>query len=609
VEAGPFGVASRGHPPRLGVRLPAPGSHRYLHAAPKPAQGGRLPVVPAQYRPGVPGFIVAPTANPDGRIEVGALFVGAGPAGLAGAIRLAQLLETAPEVKEKLGDVPIAVVEKGKYPGAHLVSGAVVNPIAFRKLFPDLPDPELPFRGRVEGEAVYLLTGRHAIRSPLVPPTMRNHGNSIASLSEIARWLGEKAEALGVMLLGETSAVRTLVSDGAVHGVLTGDKGLGRDGTPMANHEPGAEIHARATVLSEGVTGHLTMALVEHFGLQGPNPQIYALGVKEVWEVTRPLDRIIHTLGWPLLPSEFGGSFIYPMGDHLVSLGLVVGLDSPDSTLSVHDLLQEFKLHPLVRPILEGGTRHEHGWGAKTIAEGGYYSVPRRLAVPGAVLAGEAAGLVNVPALKGIHYAMWSGILAAETIFEALLAGRDPKSPGALDSYDEAVRRSFIMKDLYRVRNMRQAFGAGLFAGAALAGLMTLSLGTFPGWRFGTRPDAERVVRAGRRSYARPDGKLTFDKLSSVYSSGNRTRDTQPSHLHVSTDVPQEVGDAWIHMCPAAVYEWGEAGRGEGWEGGEGERRTLVVNPTNCVQCGAITARGGRLTPPEGGSGPEYRVT
>jgi electron-transferring-flavoprotein dehydrogenase len=225
--------------------------------------------------------------------------------------------------------------------------------------------------------------------------------------------------------------------------------------------------------------------------------------------------------------------------------------------------------------------------------------VPRRLAVPGAVLAGEAAGLVNVPALKGIHYAMWSGILAAETIFETLRQGRDPKSPGALDGHDAAVRRSFIMRDLYRVRNMRQAFGAGLFAGAALAGLMTLTRGAFPGWRFGTRPDAEHEVRAGRRRYPKPDGKLTFDKLSSVYASGNRTRDTQPSHLQVVSDVPREVGDAWIHMCPAAVYEW------SGTEG----RRTLVVNPTNCVQCGAITAKGGRLTPPEGGSGPEYGVT
>ena len=559
---------------------------------------------PADYRPWIDHteFLAVPEAGPDERIDVGVLFVGAGPAGLAGSIRLTQLLAAAPAVKERLGEVPVAVVEKGKHPGAHLVSGAVVNPVAFRSLFPDVPERELPFRGAVRGEALYLLTGGGAVRAPFMPPTMRNHGNYVASISEIARWLAEKAEAAGVTILTETAAAKALVSDGVVRGILTGDKGRGRDGSPEANFEPGAEIVARATVIAEGTSGHLAGALTQHFGLAGANPQVYALGVKEVWDVPRPLDRVIHTMGWPLrwgkAAAEFGGSFIYPMGDTQVSIGLVVGLDYADASLSVHDLLQELKLHPVVRPILEGGTRV--GWGAKTIPEGGFYALPSHLSLRGALLAGDAAGFVNVPALKGIHYAMWSGILAAEAIFACLDADVDPASPEALAGYDLAVRRSFIGRDLYRVRNMRQVFGGGLVAGGALAGLMTLTRGTFPGGRFASEPDAARPVTVRPRTYPKPDGKLTFDKLSSVYASGNRTRDTQPNHLLVKTAVPDAVGTAWINMCPAGVYEWTTDDAGQ---------RTLRVNAPNCVQCGAISAKGGRLTPPEGGSGPEYSVT
>lgn len=564
-----------------------------------------MTVVPSRYSPPQQPreFLVTPSASPDERIEVGVLFVGGGPAGLAGAIRLAQLLEEAPDVREQLGEVPVAVVEKGKYPGAHLVSGAVVNPVAFRKLFPELDVAAFPFRQPVKSEAVYFLTAGGSFRIP-TPPTMRNHGNFTASLAEIGRWLGERAEAAGVMLLNETTATHLLDEGGAIHGIRTGDKGLGRDGTPLGNHERGVEIHARATVLSEGVIGHLAQALIQDRGLQGQNPQIYALGVKEVWEVARPLHRVIHTMGWPLRSGgrhrEFGGTFIYPMGASQVSLGLVVGLDYADASLSAHDLLQEFKLHPLVRPILQGGTRHERGWGAKTIPEGGWFALPRSLAVPGALLAGDAAGLVNVPALKGIHYAMWSGILAAETIFSALKEGRDLKAPGTLNGYDHAVRGSFVGRELHAVRNMRQAMGAGLLIGGAMAGLMTVTRGLFPGGRFGSKPDAEHAVRRGGRRYVRPDGAYTFDKLSSVYASGNRTRDTQPNHIRIRTDVPDELADTWIAMCPAAVYEWATDGSGG---------KALRVNPPNCVQCGAISAKGGRFTPPEGGSGPEYTVT
>ncbi len=561
--------------------------------------------VPARYRPqGQPAdFIAEPAAGPDERIDVGVLFVGGGPAGLAGAIRFQQLLDHTPRMKAVLGDTPVAVVEKGKYPGAHLVSGAVVDPLGFRTLFPGMDDAAFPFRGPVGAEAVYYLTEHRAARIP-TPPTMKNHGYFSASISELARWLGEKAEAMGVMMLNETTAAKLLMRGDEVHGILTGDKGQDRDGSPLANHEPGVEMHARATVLCEGVTGHLSMALTEHLGLQGENPQVYALGVKEIWDVPQALDRVIHTMGWPLRNGaqwrEFGGSFIYPLGPSQVALGMVVGLDAADTTLSVHDLLQEFKRHPLVREILKGGTRHAKGWGAKTIPEGGYYALPKHVAVKGALLTGDAAGFVNVPALKGIHYAMMSGIYAAEAAFECLRTAKDPRAPGALVGYETAVKSSFIWKDLYRVRNMRQAFGAGFFPGAALAGMMTVTGGLFPGWRFGGQSDAEHPVTNGGRRYARPDGTLTFDKLSSVYASGNRTRDTQPNHIQVRTDVPQDVGDAWIAMCPAAVYEWGQDAEG---------KRALLVNAPNCVQCGAITAKGGRLTPPEGGSGPEYELT
>lgn len=570
---------------------------------PRVGSGRGKGAIPAHFRPPVQEseFISPLEAPAEERIEVGVLFVGAGPASLAGAIRLAQLLEESPQVRASLGDFPILVIEKGKYPGAHLVSGAVVNPVAFHRLFPDLEDAELPFYGPVGKEALYFLTARTAIRSPFIPPPMRNHGNFVASLSKVGGWLAKKAEALGVTLLNETAGVKLLVEDGAVRGVRTGDMGLDREGNPLPGFQPGSEIVAQVTVLGEGGTGHLTQAAVDHFGMARTNPQGYSLGVKEVWEVPDPLDRVIHTLGWPLRSRsrfrEFGGSFVYPMGPEMISLGLVVGLDYADASLSVHDLLQQMKTHPLFRRMLAGGRRL--AWGAKTIPEGGFYALPDRLSVPGALLLGDAAGFVNVPALKGIHYAMWSGILAAETVSACLKAGLRPTAPGALSGYDEAVRASFIWGDLYRVRNMRQAFKYGLLPGVVLAGLMSVTDGRLPAWRFQAEEDSAQPLFLGSRSYPRPDGELTFDKLDSVYASGNRSREDQPNHLCIQARVPEEVGEAWINMCPASVYEWGVAP-----EGG----KMVEVNPSNCVQCGAITAKGGRLTPPEGGSGPEYTL-
>ena len=549
-------------------------------------------------------FVAEPTDPPDERIDVGILIVGAGPAGLACAIRLGQLLEEQPDLAERLGDVPVAVLEKGKQPGSHEVSGAVVNPRALRRLFGDrVRTADMPFYGEVPGEAVYFLKRSTAIRIP-APPTMRNHGNYVASLSQLTRWLAEHAEEAGATVLPETAAEKLLVADGRVRGVRTGDKGRGRNGEPLANFEPGSDITARVTILCEGTQGHLTGVALDRFGLQGENPQVWALGVKEVWKVARPLGRVIHTMGWPLRSAaryrEFGGSFIYPMGDDMVTLGMVVGLDHRDVELSVHDLLQELKTHPLVRRILRDGERI--GWGAKTIPEGGFVALPKRLHAPGLLLCGDGAGFVNVPALKGIHYAVESGRLAAEAAFGALQRGRTPWSPGALAAYDEAVRESFIWSDLEQVRNMRQAFGRGFFLGGMMAGAMTASLGKFPPGNAATERDAEqplfRTGRAGR--YPQPDGKLTFDKLSSVYLSGNKTRDDAPNHLRVRTSVPRDLAEAWVRMCPAQVYEVAD--------GSDGDVH-VEVTPSNCVQCGAITAKGGRLTPPEGGAGPEYTLT
>jgi electron-transferring-flavoprotein dehydrogenase len=558
-------------------------------------------VKPADYPPPFnPRDYVAGVTDPEEeRIEVGVLIVGAGPAGLACAIRLGQLLEDAPELRERLGEVPVAVLDKGKQPGAHLLSGAVVNPRALRKLFKGrVRVDEMPFYGPVEHESVYFLTPRRAFPIP-TPPTMKNGGNVVASLSRFGRWLAEQAEEGGAMILPETSAVKLLAADGRVRGVRTGDKGRGREGQELGNFEPGADVVARVTVLAEGTQGHLTGVALSHFGLAGENPQVWALGVKEVWKVARPLDRVIHTMGWPLRAAakyrEFGGSFIYPMGDDMVTLGMVVGLDYRDAELSVHDLLQELKTHPLVRRLLDGGERV--AWGAKTIPEGGFLSLPTRLHAPGLLICGDGAGLVNVPALKGIHYAIESGSLAAEAAFAALQRGQTPSTPGALAVYDEALQQSFVWKDLQEVRNMRQAFGRGFWLGGALAGAMTATKGRFPPGNARTERDTEQELTRSDRAqrYPAPDGTLTFDKLSSVFASGNKTRDDQPNHIVLRRDVPREIARMWERMCPAQVYEATDDG--------------VAVTASNCVQCGAITAKGGRLTPPEGGSGPEYTLT
>src|ERR687897_1247250 len=558
-------------------------------------------------------FVGAPTDPEDERIEVGVAIVGGGPAGLACAIRLSQLLADDEPLLESLGEVPIALVEKGRNPGSHLLSGAMMNPSAMRRLFPDLSEDDWPTYGAVDRDAVYLLpTGKAAIPLKPTPPPFRNHGNHVTSVAQLGRWLAEKAEEGGVYILAETAAAKLLVEDGRVVGVRSGDKGRGRGGEELSNFEPGSDLIAKATVLAEGTQGHLTGAAIRHFGLGSEDPQQWELGVKEIWEVQQPLDRVIHTMGWPLKFGakyrEFGGSFIYPMGEERVSMGLVVGLDYRDATFSVHDALQELKAHPMVAKIIEGGKRV--AWGAKTIPSGGYWAQPRRLWAPGMLLVGDGAGMVNVPTLKGVHYAMHAGMFAAEAIFERLKGGGDCAD---LSNYQALVEGSEIQTDTYRTRNARQPFARGFFIGGALASMMTLSGGRVPGGHWSTHDDACVPTFIGpERDYPKPDGKTTFDKLSSVFATGNATRDDAPNHIRIQEKVPLEVALMWQNMCPAQVYEVPDDQLEAATQNGEVDGRhevKLQITPSNCVQCGAITAKGGRLTPPEGGDGPNYQLT
>jgi electron-transferring-flavoprotein dehydrogenase len=549
-----------------------------------------LPVVPARYQPGLPvdRFILEQAPDPE-HVPMDVIFVGGGPAALAGAIELAKLVKRDNEAGGSLGDVQIAVLEKAAGLGEHSLSGAVVNPVAFRELFPDLSDADFPFRAPVTGERVYFLTGSRAVRVP-APPTMWNHGNYIASLCEIVRWLGEKAEAAGVNIFTGFPADALLVEGDRVVGARTTPSGLGRDGQPAADYMPPTDITARVTVLAEGTRGSLSQAYLEWQHVTSENPQIFALGVKEIWETKRPLDAVVHTLGWPVPGDAFGGSFMYPMAPNLVALGLVVGLDYRNINLDVHVLMQQMKLHPLFRQYLEGGEMVE--WGAKTIPEGGYYSIPARRSGNGVVIVGDSAGYVEVASLKGIHYAMQSGIYAARAIFAAL-KGADT-SAAALGAYDRMVDESFIMRDLKSRRNMRLAFcDSGFVVGSAKAGLMTITGGAFPGSKIACERDADVAKLVGAAASFKPDGVLTFGKLDAVFKSGNATRDDIPSHLLVGPDVPPQVAELYQHMCPAGVYER------------DGER--LVVSPANCIDCKATDDLGPRWTPREGGSGARYR--
>jgi electron-transferring-flavoprotein dehydrogenase len=547
----------------------------------------------------------------DERIDVGVAIVGGGTAGLACANRLLQLLAADEDTLERLGEVPVCVIEKAKVCGAHSLSGAVMRPGPLQELFPDLSREDWRGAGfafgEVTKEAVYLLPSKRTkLRIP-PPPPFRNHGNEVVSVAALARYQQQRAEEAGAYVLAETAAAKLIVADGRVVGVRSADKGRGKNGEELPGFAAGTDISAQATVLAEGAWGSLTGAAIREFSLaDGREPQVWELGVKEVWKVPRPLDRVIHTIGpWPLALSaragQIGGGWIYPMkdqrsGDDLVSIGFVLDLDYADATTSAHDLLQLFKEHPLVRRILDGGERI--GWGAKALPGGGWWSMPR-VTMPGAVLVGDSAGLVDTVALKGIHHAIASGVLAADAIYTALAHG-----DRALSAYEQALEASPSATELHRVRNARQPFQRGFIRGAPLVNLAIMTRGLLPPGRLAWERDDERAVFVGKtaKRYPKADGHYTFDKLSSVYLSGNVTRDDAPNHIRVRQNVPRELAETWRWMCPAGVYEIPQDAPAHG-------NVDVTVNYTNCVQCGAITAKGGRLTTPEGGDGPLYQVT
>jgi electron-transferring-flavoprotein dehydrogenase len=546
-------------------------------------------VLPVRHQAELPLDRLILNEAPDAEaLEMDVVIVGAGPGGLATAIELARLVQKDNEAGGGLGEVNIAVLDKAASLGEHNLSGAVVNPRAFRELFPELKDEDFPFGRRVDTEAVYFLTESGKMRIP-TPPPMHNKGNYVGSICEMVRWLGGKAEELGVNVLPGFPVDSLLVDGTKVVGVRTTPSGLDRNGQATSASEPPTDLTARVTVLAEGVRGSLTQAYRAWQKIGSENPQIYALGVKELWETKKPLDHIVHTMGWPLPRDAFGGSFMYPIEPNVVAIGLVVGLDYRQSTTDVHRLLQEMKRHPLFREYLEGGEMVE--WGAKCIPEGGYYSLPARRTGDGVMMVGDTVGFVDVASLKGIHYAMQSGIYAARTIFQALKGG--DTSAGALAPYDREVDGSYIASDLHKNRNMRLGFKDGFVMGSIKAGLATVTGGRIPAGRIEMEADNAAPKQVAAPVPFTPDNTLTFSKVDAVFKAGNKTRDDIPSHLIVGKDITAEVAQMYANLCPAGVYEVQEG--------------KLVVNAPNCVDCKATDVIGPRWTPREGGSGPAYK--
>ncbi|MFO7301079.1 MAG: electron transfer flavoprotein-ubiquinone oxidoreductase [Acidobacteriota bacterium] len=545
-------------------------------------------------------------------LEVDVLIVGAGPAGLSAAIRLAQLQAAAG------GDpLSIAVLEKGPEPGAHSLSGAVMDLSALGELFPDFEARGAPVGCRVTGDEVRFLTPARAWRLPITPPPLSNHGCAVVSLSDVVRWLAAQAEALGIDVFSGFPGSELIIDGTRVVGVRTGDRGLDRHRQPTALFEPGVDVRAAVTILCDGVRGNLTKTLVRRLDLDvDRQPQTYSLGIKELWETPAPKvppGRVIHTVGYPLQTTEFGGAFIYGLPDNQVAIGLVTGLGPADPLFDPYHTFQRLKQHPFVADLLEGGTLLKYG--AKALPEGGWYAIPR-LAVDGALIAGDAGGFVNSLRLKGIHLAMRTGMLAAEAAFDAIRAG--DTSRARLVRYEQQVRTGAVGRELFPVRNVHQAFDRGFFTGVAFAGLSMLTGGW---WVRDPIPATagHRRMRTVARVHGDPrrleaalapppfDRRLTFDRLTAVHHSGTRHREDAPSHLIVhDTDICRtkcriEYANPCTRYCPANVYEMVDDGAG-------GVR--LQINASNCVHCKTCDIIDPYQivdwVPPEGGDGPRF---
>jgi electron-transferring-flavoprotein dehydrogenase len=559
-------------------------------------------------------------------MEVDVLFVGGGVACLSGALHLANLIKRHNEKVgqggdgKKLDEIMIAILEKSAFVGSHNISGAVMDPIALKELVPDFLEKGAPVEGEIKKEEVCLLTGNGRIKSPITPPPLNNHGNYVVSLSKFTEWLGKLVEESGVDIFPGFAGTEVLYDGNRVIGVRTGDKGIDEDGSKKSNFEPGIDLHAKVSVFGEGTRGSLVKTLIEKFKLdEGKNPQGYVLGVKEVWEV--PEGRIepghvIHTMGYPLKSNTYGGGFIYGMKNNMVSLGLMTGLDYEDPLLDPHREFQKFKLHPFVADILKDGKMTQYG--AKTAPVGGYFSIPE-LTFEGGLIVGDSASLFISQKIKGIHVAMKSGMLAAETIFQSLL--KDDFSQASLETYQKALYDSYISKELYKVRNFHQAFQKGLWIAMIKAGFQYILGGRILKGRLPTKPDfvhLKKVVDVygtdsptdEQKGVIKFDGKQTFDKETDVYYSGTTHEEKQPAHLKILdldicyTKCTEEYQNPCVSFCPANVYEM-EIDEETG-------KRIMKLNFSNCVHCKTCDVKDPyeniTWVPPEGGGGPKYTV-